>query len=229
MRLKTFLLFGIALIFFGWATVYGYHVHINSVASMAFMQAPLLIDAGHGGKDNGASAADGTAEDEINLSIALKMRDFLAFCGYPVLMTRTEDAAVTSPNDDDARSGKVNDMYNRLAQYDAAAFTVSIHQNHFSEEKYHGTQVFYGTKHEESNALAGTIQKAVISLLQPDNKRAIKPAGENIFLLHRTERPAVIVECGFLSNAAETKKLKTTQYQQQMAFAIGCGVLQYTS
>ncbi len=229
MRFKTILLYSSVLALFGWMMMYGYRVHIQSTVALPVEHTTLLIDAGHGGADNGASAADGTAEDGINLSISLQLRDLLLFFGYPVEMTRIEDCAVETSDDDPARGWKVNDMYNRLKMYDAAAFTISIHQNHFSQTKYHGAQVFYGTGSEKSKELAAILQTRVAALLQPDNKRAIKPAGESIFLLHRTQRPAVIVECGFLSNVAETENLKNIRYQQQMAFAIGCGILQYTA
>lgn len=210
------------------ALVYGHTIGIR--CEMALLQdAFILVDAGHGGADNGTSAADGTSEDGINLAISLQLYDLLRFCGFSVEMTRAEDAAVTDDTADPVRSWKVNDMYARLRQYDRADLTVSIHQNHFSQPKYYGTQVFYGTKDPKSKGLAESIQKQVVTLIQPQNTRAIKAAGESIFLLHRTTRPAVIVECGFLSNPKETQLLKNKQYQQQMAFAIGCGILEYTA
>ncbi len=228
MRLKTaFTVFSGVVV--GVVTLlYGHNVAIRC-ETLRSTSTQVLIDAGHGGADNGASAADGTLEDGINLAISLQLYDVLRFCGFSVNMTRTEDAVVTDETSDTSRSWKANDMYARLRQYDRASLTVSIHQNHFSQTKYHGTQVFYGTKHTESQKLADTIQKQVAALLQPQNTRAIKAAGENIFLLHRTTQPAVIVECGFLSNPTEAKQLKNPQYQQQMAFVIGCGILEYTA
>ncbi len=228
MRSKTVLtIFGVLLV--GVITLlYGHSVGIRC-ETLCATSARVLIDAGHGGADNGASAADGALEDGINLAISLHLYDLLQFCGFPVDMTRTDDTAVTDDTNDPSRGWKANDMYARLRQYDRASLTVSIHQNHFSQAKYHGTQVFYGTKHSESQKVADCIQKQVVGRLQPQNTRAIKPAGENIFLLHRTTQPAVIVECGFLSNPTEAKQLKNPQYQQQMAFAIGCGILEYTT
>lgn len=210
------------------AMLYGYKVGMHCEI-LQTQSAFILVDAGHGGADNGTSAADGTAEDGINLDISLQLYDLLRFCGMTVRMTRSEDISVTDEDADRSRGWKANDMYARLRQYDMADFTVSIHQNHFSQSKYYGTQVFYGSQHAESKVLADDIQKQVVSFLQPQNKRAIKSAGENIFLLHRTTRPAVIVECGFLSNPTEAALLKSKQYQQQMAFAICCGVLEYTA
>ncbi len=228
MRSKTVLMI-FSVVFVGVVTfVYAHNVgkHCEALNANATR---ILVDAGHGGPDNGACAADGTPEDGINLAVSLQLYDLLRFCGFSVDMTRTEDTVVTDDAVDVSRGWKVNDMYARLRQYDDAAFTVSIHQNHFSQAKYHGTQVFYGTKHTESQVLAENIQKQVVTLVQPQNTRTIKAAGENIFLLSRTTQPAVIVECGFLSNPTEAKQLKNPQYQQLLAFSIGCGILEYTA
>ncbi len=187
----------------------------------------LLIDPGHGGPDGGASTDDGVLEDDINLSVALMLRDMLVSHGYEVKMTRTEDTAVSTEQDLDDRSWKTNDMYNRLSLYNAAFLTVSIHQNHFSQSQYHGTQLFYSDNRPESRDIAACIREQVIALLQPDNKRELKRASDSIFLLDRTERPAVIVECGFLSNPEEAARMQDPLYQQQMAFSIFCGIVQY--
>ncbi len=187
----------------------------------------LLIDPGHGGADGGASTADGALEDDINLSIGLTLRDMLTACGYEVEMTRTEDTSIRHDDDNSNRSWKINDMYNRLELYNGAQMTVSIHQNHFSQSQYHGTQLFYSTNCPESRDIASSIRKQVVAMLQPDNKRELKPASDSIFLLDRTERPAVIVECAFLSNPEEATLIQDPEYQQKMAFAIFCGILQY--
>lgn len=186
----------------------------------------LLIDAGHGGQDGGTTTADGVSEDDINLSIALNLRDMLSFCGYSTVMTRTQDVSIQHA-DDTAESFKVRDMYNRLEMYNAATLTVSIHQNHFSQSQYHGAQLFFSQNTPESRDAAASIREQIVRLLQPHNTRELKPAGKNIFLLHRAQKPALIVECGFLSNPAEAERLKTASYRQQMAFAICCGILQY--
>lgn len=190
-------------------------------------QLPLiLIDAGHGGPDGGAVSVYGVSEDDINLSISLMLHDLLELCGCRVEMTRTQDVAVTGAADG-GRSWKASDMRNRLNMYNAADLTVSIHQNQFSQEKYSGAQLFYSSNRVESSVIATCIQHQIVDLLQKDNRREIKAAGENIFLLHRAQTPAVIVECGFLSNREEAALLQTEAYQQKMAFAICCGVLEY--
>lgn len=203
------------------------HITEKTVLSGTEVTPFLLIDPGHGGQDGGASTADGVLEDDINLSVSLNLYDMLRFCGYPVKMTRTEDASIQHADDAAARSWKVNDMHNRLEMYNTALLTISIHQNHFSQAQYHGAQLFYSANRPESRDIADCIRQQITTLLQPENKRELKAAGENIFLLHHAETPALIVECGFLSNPQEATLLKDTVYQQQMAFAICCGVLQY--
>ncbi len=204
------------------------HITQNTVSNgEGGKQHSLLIDPGHGGQDGGTKTANGVLEDDINLSISLALRDMLTFCGYEVEMTRAQDTSIQHTDDTVSGSWKVRDMYNRLEMYDAATLTVSIHQNHFSQSQYHGTQLFYSKNCAESLDVAQCIREQVVRLLQPQNTRELKPAGENIFLLHRTTKPALIVECGFLSNPDEAKKLETTCYQQQMAFAVCCGILQY--
>ena len=104
---------------------------------------------------------------------------------------------------------------------------VSIHQNHFTESRYSGTQVFYSTGDADSKILAENIRGRVVSLLQKDNTRETKPATSSIYLLWEAKVPAVLVECGFLSNSAEEAKLNDPEYQKQMAFSIYCGLLDY--
>lgn len=185
----------------------------------------ILIDPGHGGEDGGASAADGTLEKTINLAIALDLRDMLTLCGLSVEMTRDTDVSIYDMGCTTTRQMKVSDMHNRLKLYDEAAMTVSIHQNHFSVAKYCGTQVFYSSSHPMSARLATAVRERVIAHVQPSNTRELKQATDSIFLLYRTVKPAILVECGFLSNPQESGKLKETVYQQQMALAIATGLL----
>ena len=112
---------------------------------------------------------------------------------------------------------------------DPGQILVSIHQNKFEQPQYYGTQIFYAAQVPQSEKLAGAVRQSVTGLLQPENKRELKPADQNIYILNHAEVPAVIVECGFLSNAEEAAKLSDDSYQQQMAFAIGCGVMSYAN
>lgn len=182
----------------------------------------VIIDAGHGGFDGGAVGAFDTVEKDINLAISQKLYDIAALSGFNVIMIRDSDVSVNDGGAVGLRAKKVSDIHNRLkiARQNPNAIYLSIHQNHFPQEKYWGTQVFYGQKNPESAAMAERIQRAVCGSLQPDNKRQIKPAEKNLYILYNAENPAVLVECGFISNEEECKRLLQPQYQQQLAFEI---------
>lgn len=189
----------------------------------------VLIDPGHGGFDGGTVAEDGTVEKHLNLAVSLCLRDMLYICGVPVQMTRDTDVGLEEEFSTTIRSKKVSDMQNRLTMYNEADVVISIHQNHFSVPKYWGTQVFYASKRPESALLAEEIRAAVMGWMQPDNNRETKKATDGVYLLSHTSTPAVLVECGFLSNPEERNKLKTTAYRQQLAFAIMAGFWNYQS
>lgn len=188
----------------------------------------IVIDAGHGGEDGGASAADGTLEKSINLAVALPLGDLLHVMGLDVSQTRTEDVMISSEGDT-LRERKVSDIKNRLARIEQADMAVSIHQNKFPQGQYHGAQMFYAPTNENSKMLAESVRESVISLLQPSNTRELKKGEETVYLLKHATKPLVLVECGFLSNEQECAKLKTTEYQRQMAFAIATGIFSYYS
>lgn len=180
----------------------------------------ILIDPGHGGMDGGAIAADGTLEKHINLAIGTDLYDLFMLWGYSVQSTRLSDVSIHSADAVGTRQIKVSDMRNRLQLYESSDIVISLHQNHFSAEKYNGTQVFYSTNSPLSQELAGAVRECVITNLQPHNTRELKRATDGIYLLHHTTRPSILVECGFLSNARECSQLKDPVYQQQMAFSI---------
>lgn len=184
----------------------------------------ILIDAGHGGEDGGAEGADGTLEKDINLAIARPLGDLLQVMGCSVAYTRTEDTMVNATGGT-LRERKVSDIRNRLSMIEQADMTVSIHQNKFPQTQYSGTQVFYGAGSDDSQVLAAAIRSSVLSLLQPENTRELKKGDGSVYLLKHATHPLVLVECGFLSNEAEREKLKTREYQLQMAFAIAVGVV----
>ncbi len=188
----------------------------------------VVIDAGHGGEDGGASA-NGMLEKDINLSIALKLRDMLKASGYTTVMTREDDISIYDSSASTVHEKKVSDMRNRkdIINSNSNNILISIHQNKFEQSKYSGTQIFYSKNNGKSVKLAENIQRSVTGLLQPENKRELKSADSSIYLLNTAEVPAVIVECGFLSNAEEAEKLGSEEYQKQMAFAILCGFLDY--
>ncbi len=188
----------------------------------------IMIDAGHGGEDGGAQAG-GVVEKDINLDIARKAADILRLSGYTVKEVRREDVSVYSDDADTLREKKVSDLNNRVKLFNERdnQLVVSIHQNQFDNSKYHGTQIFYSENHPDSVDLAKSIQTSVVLLLQNDNNRKIKPGGKDIFILKNTTVPAVIVECGFLSNPEELQKLTDQTYQKEIAYAIVMGVIDY--
>lgn len=187
----------------------------------------VLVDPGHGGFDGGAVAEDGTTEKHINLAVSLLLRDILTISGVSVRMTRETDIGLQDAEFETVRQKKISDMKNRLTLYNQASTVIAVHQNHFSIPKYSGTQVFYSVNHPDSILIAGCVQDAVREQLQLQNDREIKPATDGIYLLHHTTAPAVLVECGFLSNPQEREQLLDEQYRQQLAFCIAVGYFRF--
>ena len=187
----------------------------------------VIIDPGHGGMDGGALGAGGTLEKDINLAISLQLRDFLTVAGYRVVMTRDSDISIYDEGTEGVRAQKRSDMHNRLKIMESVpgAVVVSIHQNQFEKPQYSGAQMFYGKKDEQSKMLAENLQ-AAFRRLQPDNKREVKPAGKELYLLWECENPIVLVECGFISNPEECENLCTPDYQRQAAFTVLAGLLE---
>lgn len=191
----------------------------------------IIIDAGHGGFDGGAVAADGTVEKDINLKIALTLKDFLKQSGFRVIMTRESDVSTDDVETNKIATRKKSDLKNRLGlmKDNPNAVFVSIHLNKFTTSAANGSQVFYSAEHVESKVLGDCIQKSIVQLLQPENTRVNKQATSSTYLLYNATVPAVLVECGFLSNSAELKRLKDEEYQKKMAFSIFCGIVDFYS
>lgn len=186
----------------------------------------IIIDAGHGGYDGGAIATDGTNEKDVNLKIAQNLKEFLTSAGFEVIMTREEDVSTDGAK---GKYNKITDLKNRLKlmEENKDAIFVSIHLNKFTSSAATGAQVFYSANDENSKLLAQDIQNTIRTQLQPENDRMIKKATSSIYILKNAKVPAVIVECGFLSNIKELEKLKDEKYQRMMAFSIFCGIIEY--
>jgi len=203
---------------------------VDSIPTVAQLdQLPVIvIDPGHGGIDGGAVAGD-IIEKDINLSISLMLRDIFVVNGFEVVMTRESDVSIHDEGVTGTRKQKVSDLHNRLkiaSEYPNAVF-ISIHQNKFGSSSSWGTQVFYSPNNPASSRLAEILQAYYIKNLQPDNSRLTKKAGKNLYLMTEATCPAVLVECGFLSNAEEAGKLVDPEYQSLMAFTTFCGVMEY--
>lgn len=228
-KFKKILSFGAFLV----ALTIGFVCYSNektyiSVNAKPIFEQKIIIDAGHGGFDGGAVAMDGTSEKDINLKIAKKLKNFLLVNGYDVIMTRESDTA-TNDYGTKIRSKKVSDMQNRLylMEENKDALFVSIHLNKFTTSAASGAQIFYSDNFKESSALATSIKESIVSLIEPQNKRTIKKGTSSAYLLYNAKVPAVIVECGFLSNNRDLCNLKDEDFQSKMAFAIANGILNF--
>lgn len=201
----------------------------NGVMAKPVASHTVIVDAGHGGEDGGAVGIDGTIEKNINLDIALKLEKILKFYGFNVIMTRTEDVMTCDEGLSSMREKKVSDIHNRfkLIEQNPEAIFVSVHQNKFSDSAQHGMQVFYSDNNEQSIVLAKSIQNSVVKTLQADNMRAVKKSGSSIYLLYHAEIPAVLAECGFISNGDEVKLLNNDGYRMKIAILIADGILKY--
>lgn len=187
----------------------------------------VIVDAGHGGEDGGAQTVSGVPESKINLEIALKVEQMLAFSGIKPLMLRSTDTALYSSNCHSFSEKKVSDLKNRVSMVNAVTngLLVSIHQNHFSEQKYSGAQVFYNSA-DGSQILAELVQTSLRSALNPQNDRMIKKAS-SIYLMEHTQCTGILVECGFLSNQQEAYLLQQPEYQLKVTGAICAALSEY--
>ena len=185
----------------------------------------IVLDAGHGGFDPGKVGINGALEKDINLSIVKKLQTLLENKGFTVYLTREKDALLAPAN---STSKKKDDMIARVEMVTKINpfFTISIHQNSFTDSSTSGPQVFYYHDSEESATMAQVIQDVLNSQLAPQKKRAPQ-ANTNYYLLTRTPTPTVIVECGFLSNPAEADLLTQEEYQSRVANSIYLGILSY--
>ncbi len=189
----------------------------------------VIIDPGHGGFDGGAVAYDGTVEKDINLKISLALSDMLRSAGYKVILTRNSDVGTDNLESGSIAQRKKNDLKNRLElmkDFPDGIF-VSVHLNKFTTTAARGSQVFYNGKVAESAILGDAIQKSIVKLLQPENTRVNKLATTSTYVLYNATIPAVLVECGFLSNASELQLLKDNEYQKKLAFCCFSGIVDY--
>ncbi|BFL40126.1 N-acetylmuramoyl-L-alanine amidase [Agathobaculum sp. NSJ-28] len=191
----------------------------------------LVIDAGHGGFDGGAVGSNGTAEQDINLSIAQRLYGLAGFFGVQAVMTRPDTNALDYDPSRPVRENKISDIKAReqIVQQAANPIFLSIHLNKFSDPQYHGAQVFYSANHAGGRVLAEYLQNSLIYGCDPENRRQAKQAESSIYLMKKLTCPAVIVECGFLSNAEEEMKLNDPDYHKKLAACILRGYLQYAN
>ncbi len=190
----------------------------------------VVLDAGHGGEDGGCEG-NGLVEKDLNLDITLRLASLLREQGVNVVLTRDTDILLYDKNSDYQGKKKVQDVRRRLeiTQSQENPVLVSIHMNYFAQTQYSGLQVWYSKNNSDSKRLASLIQSNVKNELQTKNKRVIKEASSSIFLLHNATCPAILIECGFLSNPDEAHALADENYRQMLANVIFKSIMTYIS
>jgi len=186
-----------------------------------------ILDPGHGGEDGGAVSKDGVSESRINLEVALRLRELLCLMGQSVLMTREADISVCDEGLSTIRARKASDIRNRTALVNATAggVLVSIHQNSLpSSPETRGAQVFRN-RQEGGEPLAEAVQDTLNQTINAGKPKSFREIPKTIYLMNHVTAPAILVECGFLSNEEETKLLMEPDYQTKLATIVAAGCL----
>jgi len=215
---KAYLLLTFAIVVLLGEAVYQYKLYASQ--KLPLEEYTVVIDPGHGGWDPGKAGSLGDDEKNINMEISENLKFLLELGGAHVVMTRYCDEALDK--------NKTGDMKKRkeIIEEAEADIMISIHQNSFPSPAVKGAQTFYYKDSEEGKKLAECIQKALTEKVDKENKRQVKE-NENYYVLKKTTVPSAIVECGFLSNPTEEKKLNSEEYRQMMAWGIYVGITEY--
>lgn len=204
------------------ATVCEHGVGALRVAQAEENVSPVIVlDAGHGGEDGGATGVNGVLEKDLNLTITRTLADLLRVAGYTVVETRTEDRLLCAEGTPKGHR-KTGDLQNRLKfteEYSNCLF-ISLHMNTFPNDSCRGTQIWYSQNDERSLSFAQAIQEKIRQELQPSNHRKVKAATSGIYLLRHAKTPAILIECGFLSTRDECEALSGDTYKKELALAI---------
>lgn len=221
MKNKYILSFSLLLCIIGLLTLYNRYGKM--VVTSIKNKTVIVVDVGHGGTDPGKVSTDGIREKDINLEIALYLKDYLIAMDYTVYLTRETDCGLY---DENVSNKKTSDLNNRIRFFNEkeADYIVSIHQNSFPDSSQHGAQTFYFSNSPGGKDFADSIQNALLSI--DDTNQRIAKSSNSYYLLKHSKVPAVIVECGFLSNPEETAKLTDPNYQKRIAYSIALGIAQ---
>ena len=208
-----------AAIMIGSASWFSQAVTVSNRQALLRSRTTVVIDAGHGGMDGGATSCTGVLESRINLEVSLRVNDLLQLMGYHTAMIRTDDSSVDTEGSSIAQR-KASDLKNRVRMVHQAdhPLLISIHQNQFSDRKYDGAQVFYAQT-PSSQTLAQALQSTLVEKLNPGSRRKCKQA-DGVYLMQHIDCPGILIECGFLSNPAEEARLRSEGYQKQLACVI---------
>lgn len=199
-----------------------------AVFSIPIRSTVVVIDAGHGGRDPGASGRSGITEENVNLKIALKLRRLIEQGGGTAIMIREDDTGLYTEEGNRMDTRKSEDLKNRHALINScgADILISIHLNSFPQSQYYGAQTFYMKNEEKSKRLAESIQKELIKVLNRGNERKAKTT-DSMYILKNNNMPGALVECGFLSNHEEERLLDDEHYQEKVAWSIFVGIVRY--
>lgn len=211
----------------------GIHFGSKAVTVFAGNQPPegeccVIIDPGHGGEDGGATSCTGKPESAFNLEIALRLNDLLHFLGHDTKLLRSTDTSIYTKGETIAQK-KISDLKERVRMVNETenALLISIHQNHFPDSRYSGAQVFYAET-EGSEHLARQMQDALVKALNPNSRRKSKKSS-GVYVMEHIQHTGVLVECGFLSNPEEEKKLQDPEYQKKLCCVIAATVSGFLS
>lgn len=211
----------------------GIHFGSKAVTVFAGNQPPegeccVIIDPGHGGEDGGATSCTGKPESAFNLEIALRLNDLLHFLGHDTKLLRATDTSIYTKGETIAQK-KISDLKERVRMVNETenALLISIHQNHFPDSRYSGAQVFYAET-EGSEHLARQMQDALVKALNPNSRRKSKKSS-GVYVMEHIQHTGVLVECGFLSNPEEEKKLQDPEYQKKLCCVIAATVSGFLS
>ena len=189
----------------------------------------IVIDPGHGGEDGGAVSSDGIRESRINLAISLRMDSLMGLFGWPCVLTRMEESIEYPPSAATVKKRKQADLERRVQlvnHLSVPVVLISIHQNKYSDEGPRGAQVLYRNS-EESICFASFVQGRLKEALGSKNVRSSVPVSDSIYLMRKVRCPAILVECGFLSNPEESNLLRSEAYQTRLALCMACACAEY--
>ncbi len=187
----------------------------------------IVIDPGHGGQDSGAVGITGVYEKDLNLQMAEVLKEHFENAGYKVVMTRTEDS------DTDGKDGfdKTSDIVNRqkiCESYGENALFLMVHMNASTSSNDKGFQVFYGTGNVDASlSLAQNIYNSIADAAMVTRLREVKEAPKTVYLCKNVKVPCVLIECGFITNSADTAFLCSEEYRKDLAYVIFNGVQTY--
>lgn len=228
-RMMSWLLLGVLALGTVWSLLSGGGVGARTAFAPARSGGrTLVLDAGHGGEDGGAVSLSGVPESQINLAIVLRLDQLLGLYGQAPILLRSEDISLHDDGAETLREKKVSDLRNRAAIVSETenAVLLSVHQNTFPDTQYHGAQVFFADT-ELSQPFAELTQELLRISLDPQNTRQSKPIPDSVYLMNHVSCPAILVECGFLSNTREEQLLLTGGYQTKLAAVLAASWLQW--